>query len=337
MSPSLVNDEQGYDQLGTDVICNLGSTNVTNLMASADFGQSVKVALRALSTVSEKTETKTVPTVNNGNQRYHAVGLGAMNLHGFFAKNEMHYGSPESIEFTDMYFLLLNYWTLVASNELAVEKGSFYEFEKSDYATGVYFEKYLQSILTKETLVHEKNQTLFENIFVPTLDDWYALQQSIRTYGLYNAYRQAIAPTGSISYVNEATASLHPLIQKIEERTEGSRGKVYSPAPYLSEKTIPYYTSAYDIDQRRIIDVYAAAQKHIDQGMSLTLFTRSEFLPGMYEWKTDSAYPTKKTTRDLNRFRNYAWTKGIKSLYYVRTFTDDGEIGSVNECASCSI
>ena len=169
------------------------------------------------------------------------------------------------------------------------------------------------------------------------MDDWYALQQSIETYGLRNAYRQAIAPTGSISYVNEASASLHPLIQKIEERTEGSRGKVYSPAPYLSAKTIPYYTSAYDIDQRRIIDVYAAAQKHIDQGMSLTLFTRSEFLPGMYEWKTNSDYPTKKTTRDLNKLRNYAWTKDIKSLYYVRTFTDDGEIGSVNECASCSI
>ena len=337
MSPSSVNDEQGYDEMGTDVICNLGSTNVANLMASEDFGQSVKVALRALSIVSEKTETKTVPTVNNGNQRYHAVGLGAMNLHGFFAKNEMHYGSPESIEFTDLYFLLLNYWTLVASNELAAEKGSFHEFEKSDYATGAYFERYLENILTKETIVYEKNKSLFTDIFIPSLDDWYALQQSIHTYGLYNAYRQAIAPTGSISYVNEATASLHPLIQKIEERTEGSRGKVYSPAPYLSAKTIPYYTSAYDIDQRRIIDVYAAAQKHIDQGMSLTLFTRSEFLPGMYEWKTNSDYPTKKTTRDLNKLRNYAWTKDIKSLYYVRTFTDDGEIGSVNECASCSI
>ena len=337
MTPSVVNDEQGYDEMGTDVICNLGSTNVANLMASEDFGQSVKVALRALSIVSEKTETKTVPTVNNGNQRYHAVGLGAMNLHGFFAKNEMHYGSPESIEFTDLYFLLLNYWTLVASNELAAEKGSFYEFEKSDYATGAYFERYLENILTKETIVYEKNKSLFTDIFIPSLDDWYALQQSIHTYGLYNAYRQAIAPTGSISYVNEATASLHPLIQKIEERTEGSRGKVYSPAPYLSAKTIPYYTSAYDIDQRRIIDVYAAAQKHIDQGMSLTLFTRSEFLPGMYEWKTNSDYPTKKTTRDLNKLRNYAWTKDIKSLYYVRTFTDDGEIGSVNECASCSI
>lgn len=337
MTPSDINEEQGYDTLGTDVVCNLGSTNIANMMASPDFGLSVKTALKALSVVSEKTSTRTVPTINSGNTKYHAVGLGAMNLHGFLANNQMHYGSSESIEFTDMYFLLLNYWTLVASNELAVEQGSFYEFEKSEYADGTYFEKYLSGILTKETLVSEKNKTLFENIFVPTLEDWGTLNASIQEHGLYNAYRQAIAPTGSISYVNEATASLHPLIQKIEERTEGSRGKVYSPAPYLSEATIPYYTSAYDIDQRRIIDVYAAAQKHIDQGMSLTLFTRSEFLPGMYEWKTDSNYPTKKTTRDLNHFRNYAWTKGIKSLYYVRTFTDDGEVGSVNECASCSI
>lgn len=143
--------------------------------------------------------------------------------------------------------------------------------------------------------------------------------------------------TGSISYINEASASIHPIIQKVEERTEGSRGKVYYPAPYLSEETIPYYTSAYDIDQRRIIDVYAAAQKHVDQGMSLTVFTRSEFKEGMYEWKADGSQPTKKTTRDLNILRNYAWKQGIKSLYYVRTFTDDGEISSVEMCENCSI
>ena len=149
--------------------------------------------------------------------------------------------------------------------------------------------------------------------------------------------RLAVAPTGSISYINEATASIHPIIQRIEERTEGKRGKVYYPAPYLSDETIPYYESAYDIDQRRIIDTYAVAQKHVDQGLSMTLFTRSEFPEGMYEWKKDSTYPTKKTTRDLNILRNYAWKKGIKSIYYVRTFTDNNETFSINECESCSI
>ncbi len=150
--------------------------------------------------------------------------------------------------------------------------------------------------------------------------------------------RLAVAPTGSISYVNEATASIHPITQRIEERTEGKRGKVYYPAPHLSDETIPYYVSAYDIDQRKIIDVYAAAGKHVDQGLSMTLFLRSELPEGMYEWKIGSQHPTKKTTRDLSILRNYAWnTKEVKSIYYIRTFTEDGgEIG-VNYCKSCSI
>jgi ribonucleoside-diphosphate reductase alpha chain len=97
---------------------------------------------------------------------------------------------------------------------------------------------------------------------------------------------------------------------------------------------LPYYTPAYDIDQRKIIDTYAVAQKHIDQGMSLTLFMRSELPQGLYEWKKES---TKMTTRDLNHLRNYAWTKGIKSLYYVRTFTEDDEIKTSNECEACMI
>ena len=98
---------------------------------------------------------------------------------------------------------------------------------------------------------------------------------------------------------------------------------------------MPYYTSAYDMDQRRIIDTYAAAQKHIDQGMSLTLFMRSVLPAELYEWKHPEQ--PKMTTRDLNRLRNYAWRQGIKSLYYVRTFTEDDEIQTANECTSCMI
>lgn len=141
--------------------------------------------------------------------------------------------------------------------------------------------------------------------------------------------------TGSISYVNEATASLHPIIQRIEERQEKKTGKTYYPAPYLSDKTIPYYKSAYDMDMRKMIDIYATAQRHIDQGMSLTLFMRSEIPEGLYEWKDGKT--NKMTTRDLNILRHYAFNKGIKSLYYVRTYTDsDHEVGA-NECESCSI
>lgn len=149
--------------------------------------------------------------------------------------------------------------------------------------------------------------------------------------------RLAVAPTGSISYVNEATASIHPITHKIEERTEGKRGKVYYPAPYLDNDTMKYYESAYDIDQRKIIEIYATAGKHVDQGLSMTLFMRSKLPEGLYEWKINSEYPVEKTTRDLNILRNYAWKKGVKSVYYIRTYTEDGEVIGANGCTSCSI
>ena len=337
--PSIVNNDQTYEYLGTDVSCNLGSTNIANLMESPDFGKSVTTMLKALSHVSDSSNIDVVPSIKNGNDKYHAVGLGAMNLHGYLAKNGIAYGSPESIEFTDIYFMLLNYWTLVASHELALNSGeTFYEFEKSGYADGSYFESYRKNIKTEDQIESDIVRELFKDILIPSMKSWEILMENISKYGLYNAYRLAVAPTGSISYVNEATASIHPIIQKIEDRVEGKRGKVYYPAPYLEEGALQYYESAYDIDQRKIIDVYATAQKHVDQGLSMTLFTSSEFKEGMYEWKTDDKYGNKKTTRDLNILRNYAWKKGMKSVYYIRTFTSDGdEVGSVNECVNCSI
>ena len=337
--PSIVNNDQTYEYLGTDVSCNLGSTNIANLMESPDFGKSVTTMLKALSHVSDSSNIDVVPTIKNGNDKYHAVGLGAMNLHGYLAKNGIMYGSPESIEFTDIYFMLLNYWTLVASNDLAIDKyESFYGFQKSGYADGSYFESYKENIKTRDQIESNIVRELFKDIHIPSINNWDNLAASVAEYGLYNAYRLAVAPTGSISYVNEATASIHPIIQKIEDRVEGKRGKVYYPAPYLEEGALQYYESAYDIDQRKIIDVYATAQKHVDQGLSMTLFTSSEFKEGMYEWKTDDKYGNKKTTRDLNILRNYAWKKGMKSVYYIRTFTSDGdEVGSVNECVNCSI
>lgn len=337
--PSIVNNDQTYEYLGTDVSCNLGSTNIANLMESPDFGKSVTTMLKALSHVSDSSNIDVVPSIKNGNDKYHAVGLGAMNLHGYLAKNGIAYGSPESIEFTDIYFMLLNYWTLVASHELALNSGeTFYEFEKSGYADGSYFESYRKNIKTEDQIESDIVKELFKDILIPSMKSWEILMENISKYGLYNSYRLAVAPTGSISYVNEATASIHPIIQKIEDRVEGKRGKVYYPAPYLEEGALQYYESAYDIDQRKIIDIYATAQKHVDQGLSMTLFTSSEFKEGMYEWKTDDKYGNKKTTRDLNILRNYAWKKGMKSVYYIRTFTSDGdEVGSVNECVNCSI
>lgn len=332
-SSSVINNGQEYEVLGTDISCNLGSTNIVNLMQSPDFERSIEVAVRALTFVTDHSSIDAVPTVKNGNQKAHTIGLGAMGLHTFFALNQMEYGSPESIKVTDLYFRLLNFYTLKASHKIAKERGvTFDGFEKSAYASGTYFDAYTESDVEIKS---EKVKEIFANLPIPTAEDWKQLKADVMADGLYHQNRLAIAPTGSISYVNETSASLHPITRLIEERQEKKTGKTYYPAPFLSNETLPYYKSAYDIDMRKVIDVYAAAQKHIDQGMSLTLFMRSELPEGLYEWKNGRT--RKMTTRDLNILRNYAWNKGIKSIYYVRTFTENNdEIGS-NGCESCSI
>lgn len=331
--PSKINGDQTYEEIGEDISCNLGSSNIVNLMQSPDFGKSIETAIRALTLVSDKTNIEEVPTVKKGNEMSHSVGLGAMGLHTYLAKNHMHYGSPESIDFVDAYFRTVRFYALKASSKIAKErKETFNDFEKSAYATGEFFDTYIQE---DYKLPKGKIADLFEGIEVPTAKDWQELKSHVMEHGLYNKYLMAIAPTGSISYVNEASASLQPIVQRVEERQEQKTGKTYYPTPGLSDDTIPYFVSAYDIDMRKMIDVYATAQKHIDQGMSMTLFMRSEIPEGLYEWKDGRT--NKMTTRDLNILRNYAHHKGIKSIYYVRTFTENEGESSVNECASCSI
>lgn len=331
--PSIVNDDQTFAKLGTDVSCNLGSTNIANMMESPDFGRSVSAMVRGLTHISDIEHLDVVPSIEHGNDTAHAIGLGAMGLHGYLAKHHIQYGSPVALEFTSVYFMLLNYWTIKASNDIARERHeTFAEFEKSTYADGSYFDKYVsQDWGPKSDAVKE----LFDGIFIPGVEDWQALKAAVQKDGLYNAYRLAVAPNGSTSYIGDSTSSLHPIINRIEERQEKMIGKIYYPAPYLSNDTMSYYKSAYDTDMRSVIDTYAAAQEHIDQSLAMTLFMRSTIPAGMYEWKNGRT--DKMTTRDLNILRHYAYQKGIKSIYYIRTFTDDQDEIGANQCESCVI
>ncbi|MDM8243918.1 class 1b ribonucleoside-diphosphate reductase subunit alpha [Limosilactobacillus vaginalis] len=332
-TPSIVADDQSYKTLGTDISCNLGSTNIANMMNTPDFGRSIRAIVRGLTRISDVESLDVVSSIKKGNELSHSIGLGAMGLHGYLAKNHIQYGSPVAVEFTSVYFMLLNYWSLVASNEIAKERHeTFHNFEKSKYADGSYFDKYVSKDWGPKSDLVKK---LFANIHIPTIDDWKKLKDDVMADGLYNEYRLAVAPNGSTSYINDSTASLTPIINRIEERQEKMIGKIYYPAPYLSNDTMPYYRSAYDMDMRTVIDTYAAAQQHVDQSLSLTLFVRSTMPEGLYEWKNGRT--NKMTTRDLNILRHYAYKKGIKSIYYVRTFTDDNDEIGANQCESCVI
>jgi ribonucleoside-diphosphate reductase alpha chain len=309
-----------YNHIGSDISCNLGSMNIANAMASPDFSKTVETAIRSLSAVSDMSSLDCVPSVAKGNSRSHAIGLGQMNLHGYLAKEEIFYGSEEGIDFTNMYFYAVAYHAVRASNQIAKERGeTFADFDKSKYASGEYFDKYTE---TKWAPATKKVAKLFKDagIDLPTQKDWEELKKSVMEHGIYNAYLQAVPPTGSISYINNSTSSIHPIASKIEIRKEGKIGRVYYPAPFLTNDNQEYYQDAYEIGPEKIIDTYAAATQHVDQGLSLTLF-----------------FPDTATTRDINKAQIYAWKKGIKTIYYIRLRQMALEGTEVQGCVSCSL
>ncbi|WP_138443627.1 class 1b ribonucleoside-diphosphate reductase subunit alpha [Sinomonas susongensis] len=319
-SPSLYNEDLTYAQVGKDISCNLGSMNIAKTMDSGDFGLSIETAIRALSAVSDMSNIQSVPSVAEGNGKSHAIGLGQMNLHGYLARERVHYGSEEGLDFTNIYFYTVLFHALRASNLLAQEHGqAFGGFENSKYASGEFFDKYTEQEWAPQT---DKVRQLFAdaNVHVPTQDDWRALKASVMEHGIYNQNLQAVPPTGSISYINNSTSSIHPVASKIEIRKEGKIGRVYYPAPYLTNENLEYYQDAYEIGYEKIIDTYAAATQHVDQGLSLTLFFK------------DTA-----TTRDVNKAQIYAWRKGIKTLYYIRIRQLALEGTEVEGCVSCML
>jgi ribonucleoside-diphosphate reductase alpha chain len=319
-APSTYHRSGVHDQTGIDISCNLGSQNIAKTMDSPNFGKSIETSIRALTAVSDQSSIEEVPSVRHGNDGAHAIGLGAMNLHGYLAREHIFYGSEEGLDFTNMYFYTVAYHAVRASNMIAKERNkTFRNFAASKYASGEYFDKYTNKIWRPRT---QKVKEIFEKarIHIPTQEDWQELKLSVMKWGLYNQNLQAIPPTGSISYINNSTSSIHPIIDRVETRKEGKTGRCYYPAPYMTNENIDYYESAFDVGPKKIIDTYAEATQHVDQGLSLTLFVTE-----------------KATTRDLTRAVNYAWSKGIKTIYYWRVRQASLEGTEVQGCVSCSL
>ena len=319
-TPTIYNDDLSYQEIGKDISCNLGSLNIALAMDSPDFAKTVEIAIRGLTAVSDASHIASVPSIAQGNASSHAIGLGQMNLHGYLARERIFYGSEEGLDFTNIYFYTVAFHAIQASNRIAIERGqTFKGFEDSTYASGTYFDKYTSRAWLPKTA---KVQGLFDDagIHIPTQEDWAALRESVMAHGLYNQNLQAVPPTGSISYINNSTSSIHPIVSKVEIRKEGKIGRVYYPAPFMTNDNLEYYQDAYEIGPEKIIDTYAEATQHVDQGLSLTLFFR------------DTA-----TTRDINKSQIYAWRKGIKTIYYIRLRQVALEGTEVEGCVSCTL
>jgi len=309
---STINDYGVEDEIHRDISCNLGSLNIVNVMKNKRMRDTVHRAMDALTEVSDRSNISIVPSVAKANRELHSVGLGAMNLHGFLAKNRIAYESKEARDFVRTFFMMVNFYSLERSMLIAQERGvTFKDFEKSEYASGAYFDRYLNTDFSPKT---DRVQQLFEGHAIPTLEDWARLKEQVMEHGLYHAYRLAIAPTGSISYLQSSTASIAPITQRIEEREYGDSKTIY-PMPYISDENYFYYKEAYDMDMFNLIDLVADVQVHVDQAISTVLFVKDDL-----------------TTRDLAKYYIYAQKKGLKTLYYTRT-----KKKTIDECVSCVV
>lgn len=319
-SASRYDENLDYAEIGKDISCNLGSLNIAHTMDSPDFGRTIETAIRGLTAVSDMSHIRSVPSIEAGNAASHAIGLGQMNLHGYLAREGIAYGSPEGLDFTNLYFYTVTWHALHTSMMLARERNQrFAGFEQSRYASGEYFSQYLEGDWQPKTA---RVRELFARagIVLPTREMWQRLRDDVMRYGIYNQNLQAVPPTGSISYINHATSSIHPIVSKIEIRKEGKTGRVYYPAPFMTNENLALYQDAYEIGPEKIIDTYAEATKHVDQGLSLTLF-----------------FPDTATTRDINKAQIYAWKKGIKTLYYIRLRQLALQGTEIEGCVSCAL
>ncbi|WP_017690883.1 ribonucleoside-diphosphate reductase subunit alpha [Paenibacillus sp. PAMC 26794] len=272
---------------GDFVVCNLNSIHLARAIPHNVLERLVPIQVRMLDNVIDINNIE-VLQAQYTNSQYRAVGLGTFGLHHLLALEGIHWESDEAVTYNDNLYEKINYLLVKSSMELSKEKGHYPKFKGSDWESGHYFD---QREYTSGERVGE---------FVTT-EQWKELQAEVRQNGVRNAWLFAIAPNGSTSIIAGSTASIDPLYELLsyEEKTTY---KIANPAPDLSEKTSPYYQTAFQVDQHASINMAAARQRHVDQGQSFNFYVR----------------PDIKATEFLE-LHLHAWRAGMKSTYYVRS------------------
>ena len=239
---------------GEFVVCNLASLSLGRLPLEDEEQMQEKVAtvVRALDNVINL-NFYPVPYAQITNQRYRSIGLGISGYHHALAKRRIKWESEEHLEFMDKVFETINRAAILASSNLAKEKGSYQFFEGSDWQTGAYFDK-----------------RGYESA------EWQDVRKTVALQGMRNAYLLAVAPTSSTSIIAGTTAGLDPIMKRffLEEKKGSMLPRV---APELSDETYWMYKSAYLINQKWSVLASGVRQRHIDQAQSMNLYITNDF------------------------------------------------------------
>lgn len=295
---------------GDTAVCNLASINLSRINTNEDIKRVTPIAVNMLDNVIDL-NFYPLRKVKATNLKSRAIGLGVMGEAEMLANNKISWGSNEHFKKIDELMEYISYNTILASSNLAIEKGSYPTFAGSNWSKGI-----MPHDHTPQAVNAIVNKDLFDNSC-----DWDFLREKVKKDGMRNGYLMAIAPTSSISILVGTTQAIEP-VYKRKWFEENLSGLIPVVAPKLSPDTWSFYTPAFEIDQLQVVKAAAIRQKWIDQGQSTNIFMSLDKASGKY----------------LHEIYTLAWKLGLKSTYYLRSQSpeakNDVEDRSM-ECAGC--
>jgi ribonucleoside-diphosphate reductase alpha chain len=328
------NNNRAIKEYGETAVCNLGSINLKNHLIKVNdkyeidydkLAQTIKTGMRMLDNVID---INFYPTqeAKNSNTRHRPVGMGTMGWHDIFIALGIDYDSNEAIELSDKLYEFISYNTILASSELAKERGKYSTYE------GSLWDKNIFPIDTYRELIKLRTNEEQDMFFIERGEslDWSVVRDHVQKYGMRNSNTMAIAPTATISQIVGCSSCTEPyfnvlyvrsvlggdftvindwfvddmkaiglwnhsMVTKIKQ-VDGDLSKISEIPEDIKRK----YRDAFNVDQLQLIKAAAARGKWIDMAMSVNLFNN----------RTSAKY--------LNELYTTAWNVGLKTTYYLR-------------------
>lgn len=308
-------------------VCNLGSVNLALHTTEKGIDEkklraTIRTAVRMLDNVIDINFYPTVEA-RNANLRHRPIGLGLMGFQDALYIQNISYASHAAVEFADLSMEMISYYAILASSELAAERGAYESFKGSKWSRDIL------PLDTVELLAKERGAYL--DVDRSSRMDWSTVRASIKKNGMRNSNTMAIAPTATISNITGVTQSIEPMYKHLFVKSNLS-GEFTIPNEFLVERLkkmglwdehmlddlkyfdgsiaeierIPadikqLFLTAFEVEPEWLIECASRRQKWIDMGQSLNLYL---------------AQPSGKK---LHQMYMFSWTKGLKTNYYLRS------------------
>lgn len=308
-------------------VCNLGSINLAKHVNEKGLDEkllasTVKTAVRMLDSVIDINFYPTIEA-KNSNLRHRPIGLGFMGFQDALYIQNISYASHAAVEFADRSMEMISYYAILASTELAEEKGTYETYKGSKWDRG------FLPIDTLELL--EKERGVKVDVDRGGQMNWAPVRAAVKKHGMRNSNTMAIAPTATIANITGVIPSNEPIYKHLFVKSNLS-GEFTVVNPHLVDKLkeinlwdeemiddlkyfdgsireierIPtevknLFLNAFEIEPEWIIECAARRQKWIDMGQSLNL------------------YLAEPSGKKLHQMYMLGWEKGLKTHYYLRS------------------